>query len=214
MFSWTLVGSSKWPCVLLENSDTENFCKSIKFEIKYYEKFHCRFCKISLHYQTVIDKRLTIFHQLFRWTLAGPLKCLINKMTGLQDHLRVWEIPWIPCVLHKLTGRKKKHILGIACFSLNQLKLLSMALELMLSVLASSAISLEIILSIDYFKSMRMHITKGYAETFLHLRKWLTKSTRINQSMRLPLRYTLQYWNSEANIANTRWHPGFLAHPI
>ena len=113
-----------------------------------------------------------------------------------------------------LEGKENISFIGITCFSLNQLKLLSMALELMLSVLASSAISLEIILSIDYFKSMRMHITKGYAETFLHLRKWLTKSTRINQSMRLPLRYTLQYWNSEANIANTRWHPGFLVHPI
>ena len=36
-----------------------------------------------------------------------------------------------------------------------------MALELMLSVLAHSAISLENILPIDNFKNMRMHITKG-----------------------------------------------------
>ena len=46
-----------------------------------------------------------------------------------------------------------------------------MALELMLRVLAHSAISLENVLPIDNFKNMRMHITKGYAETFLHLRK-------------------------------------------
>ena len=85
-----------------------------------------------------------------------------------------------------LTRRERRHFfIGITCFILNQLKLLSVALELMLSVLAHCAISLENIVPIDYFKSMRMHITKGYAETFLHLRKRLTKSTLLNQSMRL-----------------------------
>ena len=104
--------------------------------------------------------------------------------------------------------------IGIACFILNQLKLLSMTLKLILSVLAHSAISLENILHIHYFKSMRMHITKSYAETFLHQRKWLTKSMRLTQSMRLLLRCALQYLNSEAVIANAIWHPGFPVHPI
>ena len=61
--------------------------------------------------------------------------------------------------------------IGIACFSLNQLKLLSMALELMLSVLTHSDVSLANILPADYFKCMSICITKGYAETFLDLRK-------------------------------------------
>ena len=65
-----------------------------------------------------------------------------------------------------------------------------MALELILSVLVHSAVSLETILSIDYFKSMFMCITKGYAET-LHLRKSLRKSTCLNQSMLLLLRCVL-----------------------
>ena len=62
------------------------------------------------------------------------------------------------------------HFIGIACFSLNKLKLLSMALELMLSMFAHSNVSLASILPIDYFKCMPMSITKGYAETFLDLR--------------------------------------------
>ena len=40
-----------------------------------------------------------------------------------------------------------------------------MALELMLSMLAHSAVLLENILPIDYIKSMPMCTTKGYAET-------------------------------------------------
>ena len=63
------------------------------------------------------------------------------------------------------------YFIGIACFSLNQLKLLSMVLELMLSVLAHSDVSLADILPADYFKCMPMCITKVYAETFLDLRK-------------------------------------------
>ena len=50
---------------------------------------------------------------------------------------------------------------GMACFSLNQLKLLSVALELILSLLSHSDASLTNILPIDYFKCMPMCITKG-----------------------------------------------------
>ena len=46
-----------------------------------------------------------------------------------------------------------------------------MALGLMLSMLAHSAVSLENIIPIDYFKGMPMCIINGNAETFLHLRK-------------------------------------------
>ena len=46
-----------------------------------------------------------------------------------------------------------------------------MALGPMLSMLAHSAVSLENIIPIDYFKSMPMCIINGNAETFLHLRK-------------------------------------------
>ena len=66
-----------------------------------------------------------------------------------------------------MTGRARNiSFIGIAYLSLNQLKLLSVALELMLSVLAHSAISFENIFPIDYFNNMRMDITKGYADTF------------------------------------------------
>ena len=94
---------------------------------------------------------------------------------------------------HKLTGRE------IPCFSLNQLKLLSTALDLMLNVFAHSDVSLANILPIDYFKCMSMCNTTGYAETFLDLRKWLAKSTRLNQSMQLPLCCALRYLNFEVN---------------
>ena len=66
---------------------------------------------------------------------------------------------------HKLTGRE------IPCFSLNQQQLVSMAQEIILSVLAHSEVSLANILPIDYFKCMSMCITMGYTETFLDLRK-------------------------------------------
>ena len=71
-----------------------------------------------------------------------------------------------------MTGKEEDiSLIGIACFSLNQMKLLSMALEVMLSVLAHSDVSVANILPADYFKCMSMCITKGYAETFLDLRK-------------------------------------------
>ena len=89
-----------------------------------------------------------------------------------------------------------------------------MAPELILIVLAHSAVSLANILPIDYLKSMSICITKGYAETCLHLRKWLTMSTRLNQSMRLPLSCALRNLNSEADIATARWHPSFPVYPI
>ena len=69
------------------------FCKSINFKIKYCKTFHCPLRKISLHYQTVIDQRLTAFHQLFSWTSVGLSKCLIDKMIGSQGHLNVSEVP-------------------------------------------------------------------------------------------------------------------------
>ena len=59
---------------------------------------------------------------------------------------------------------------GIACCSLSQLKLLSMALELMLSLLIPLS-RLQIYFLLINFKYMLMYITKGYTETFLYLRK-------------------------------------------
>ena len=102
---------------------------------------------------------------------------------------------------------------GIACYSLTQLKLLSMVLEVMLSLLILLS-RLQIYFQLITFKYMLLYITKGYAEIFLHLRKWLTKSTHLNQLMWLLLRCALRYLNSEANIANAKWHPGFSVHPI
>ena len=108
----------------------------------------------------------------------------------------------LACLDSPVPGTRKRQIIekedislaGSACHSLSQLKLLSMALELMLNLL--------ILLSV--LQIYAMCITKGYAETFLELRMWLTKSTRLNQSMRLPLCCGLRYLNSEADIANAR----------
>ena len=58
----------------------------------------------------------------------------------------------------------------ISCHSLSQLKLLSVALESMLSLLILLS-CLQIYLLLITFKYMLMYITKGYAQTFLDLRK-------------------------------------------
>ena len=97
---------------------------------------------------------------------------------------------------------------GNAYYSLSQQKLLSMALELMLSLL------ILLPLPTDYFQIYATYITKGCAETSLNLRKWLTKTTRLNQSRRLLLCCAPPYLNSEADIANARWHPDFPVHRI
>ena len=85
----------------LRTPSQEIFCKSIHFKIKYCEKFHYRLRKMSLHYETANDQRLTAFHQLFSWTSAGPSKCPIDKMIGSQGHLTVWRVPWLPYVQAK-----------------------------------------------------------------------------------------------------------------
>ena len=59
---------------------------------------------------------------------------------------------------------------GIACYSLSQLNLLSMALEIVLSLLIL-LFRLQIYFLLITFKYMLMYITKGYAENFLYLRK-------------------------------------------
>ena len=59
---------------------------------------------------------------------------------------------------------------GIACNSLRQLKLLSMALELMLRLLIVLS-RLQIYFLLITFKYMLLYITKGYAENFLYVRK-------------------------------------------
>ena len=58
----------------------------------------------------------------------------------------------------------------ISCYSLSQLKLLSVALESMFSLLILLS-CLQIYLLLITFKYMLMYITKGYAQTFLDLRK-------------------------------------------
>ena len=98
-FSWTLkmsvdkmirlqahlrVRANFWmPCVLFENSSQNLFWMSLKFKMRHCKYFQCALSKISLHYQNVIDQRLTVFHQLFSWTSVGPSKCPIDKMIGL-----------------------------------------------------------------------------------------------------------------------------------
>ena len=85
----------------LRSLSRKNFGKWINFQIRDCKTFHCPLFKISLHYQTVIDQRLTVFHRLFSCTSVGPLKCLINKMIGSEVHLTGWEIPWVALVTAK-----------------------------------------------------------------------------------------------------------------
>ena len=77
------------------------FWKWINFWIRHSKKFHCPLSTISLHYQTAIDQKLTVLHQLLSWTEVGPSKCPIDKKIGSQDHLTVWGVPSVPCVLSK-----------------------------------------------------------------------------------------------------------------
>ena len=70
----------------------------------------------------------------------------------------------------QIIEKEEVSLTGIACYSLRQLKLLSMALELMLSLLILMS-HLKTYFLLIIFKYMLMYITKGYAETFLHLRK-------------------------------------------
>ena len=109
-FSWTIKMSDQQnhrfarPSESLSNSlnafrkmrspSEKFFWKSLKFKIRHCKNFQCPLSKISLHYQTVIDQRLTVFHQLFSWTSVEPSTCPIDKMIGLQEHLRVWAVPW------------------------------------------------------------------------------------------------------------------------
>ena len=119
LFSWISVGLSKGPIektsvskairmsegfpeyhvYCLRTLSQKFFSKWINFSIRHCKKFYCPLRKISVHYQTLIDQRLPVFYQLFRWTSVGPSKCLINKMIGSQDNLTVWAVPWIPYLL-------------------------------------------------------------------------------------------------------------------
>ena len=56
-----------------------------KFSNEAFQKLNA----LLVHYQTVIDQRLTIFHQLFSWTLVRLSKCPIDKIIGLQGLLTV-----------------------------------------------------------------------------------------------------------------------------
>ena len=78
-----------------KNSFTEMFSKWKNFQTKDSRKFYSPCSKISLHYETVIYHKLTVFHQLFSWTSVGLSKCPINKMIVWQVHLNVWAVHWV-----------------------------------------------------------------------------------------------------------------------
>ena len=79
----------------------------------------------------------------------------------------------------QIIEKKDVSLTWIACYSLSQLKLLSVALELMLSLLILMS-RLQMYFLLITFKYILMYITKGYAENFLYLRKLLRKSTRFS----------------------------------
>ena len=85
----------------------------------------------------------------------------------------------LACLDSPASGTLKRQIIKredisltrIACYSLRQLKLLSMALELMLNLLILlSGLQIYFLLLLSNI-CLYMYITKGYAETFLDLRK-------------------------------------------
>ena len=81
LFSWTLGMSDRQndrfarPSDSLKSSEyhvyqlQKIFPKLINAQIRQCKKFHRPFSKISLYYQTLIDQRLKVFHQLFSSTL-------------------------------------------------------------------------------------------------------------------------------------------------
>ena len=71
------------PCVLSENCFTKIFSKSLKIKIRHCKNFQYPLNKISLHYQTVFDQRLTVTHLLFSWTSIGPSKRPIDYEINL-----------------------------------------------------------------------------------------------------------------------------------
>ena len=79
----------------------------------------------------------------------------------------------LACLYSPAAGTLKRQIIekedisltGIACYSLSQLKLLSMALELMLRLLVLLS-RLQIHFLLITFKYMLLYFTKGYAENF------------------------------------------------
>ena len=46
----------------------------------------------------MIDQRLTLIHQLLRWTSVGSSKCPIDKIIGSQGYLTAWVVPLLTCV--------------------------------------------------------------------------------------------------------------------
>ena len=93
-----VLGDPRVPSVLAKNSFTENFLKWINFKKRHCKNSHCPSSKITQHYQTLIDQRITVFHQLFSWSSVGPSKSGTDEMIGLQHHLTVWGVSWVPCV--------------------------------------------------------------------------------------------------------------------
>ena len=76
-------------CTRLELFRRKFFENEYIFKLGIQKNFHCPLSKISLHYQTVIDQRLGILHQMFSWTSVGSLKCPIDKTSASQGHLTV-----------------------------------------------------------------------------------------------------------------------------
>ena len=105
-FSWTLQMSDRFAkpsesisnslnamCTIWELLHRIVFASYWNLKLGIVKVFNVLLSKISLHYQTVIDQKLTVFHQLFSWTSVGPSKCPIDKMIGSQGHPRVWGYP-------------------------------------------------------------------------------------------------------------------------
>ena len=63
------------------------FRKLLKLKIRHCKNFQCPLSKISLHYQTGIDQRRTVFHQLFSWTSVGPNV----RSTKWSVYKAIWE---------------------------------------------------------------------------------------------------------------------------
>ena len=78
---------------LIKTPSLKFFAKSINLEIGDKKNANRYLDKINLHYHSVNDPKLTVYHQLFSWTLVGLSECPIKKMIGSQGHPNVLAVP-------------------------------------------------------------------------------------------------------------------------
>ena len=121
-------------------------------------------------------------HRIINLVVAPPFTLVFRKRLTLYIFLMS-----LACLVRPAPGTLKRQIKdkedislpGFVGYSLSQLKLPSLSLELILSLLILLS-CLQIYFLLITFKYMLMYTTYCYAENFLYLRKWLRKSMLLS----------------------------------